>query len=104
MARKKLDKLSKDMIQCAKDGFGVHYGRWKATQEVVAPVKVDKTPKNWKTCPVCGEKFKPKGGKVYCSDHCRYTANLDKEWERREKNRVYLQEYRAKKRAEKNGA
>lgn len=36
MARKKkLDKLSLDMIQCAKDGFGCKYGRWKATQKAV---------------------------------------------------------------------
>ena len=102
MARKKLDKLSKDMIQCAKDGFGVHYGRWKATQEIVVPVKEDKSPKNWKTCPICGKKFAPKGSKTYCSDECRYKANLDKEWARRERMRNYLREWRARKAAEKN--
>lgn len=98
MARKKkLDKLSKDMIQCAKDGFGVHYGIWKATQEAVAPVKVDHTPKNWKACVICGEKFKPKGRKVYCSDNCRYRAFIVNG-----KNKEYMQKYRAKKASEKN--
>ena len=35
MAKKKkeLDKLSLDMIECEKAGFGVHYGAWKAAQE-----------------------------------------------------------------------
>ena len=25
---KQQDKLLLDMIQCEKDGFGVHYGKW----------------------------------------------------------------------------
>lgn len=99
MARKKLDKLSKDMIQCAKDGFGVHYGRWKATQEVVVPVKVDEIPKGWKICEykLCGKPFKPKQGKRFCCDVCRVKAYYETG-----KPAQQMKEYREKKRAEQN--
>ena len=47
MARKKiLDKLSLDMIECEKAGYGVHYGAWKATQ--TKPVIIEKKiPEGW---------------------------------------------------------
>lgn len=77
MARKKkLDKLSLDMIQCEKDGFGVNYGRWKATQE---PVKIEKVeiPKGSnicsfsKICPCCGKEFETVNKrKKFCSKDC----------------------------------
>lgn len=79
MARKKkLDKLSLDMIQCAKDGFGVHYGRWKATQEIVVPVKDETLPKGWKICEWCKKPFKGVVNKRFCDEICRRKAYYEK--------------------------
>ena len=46
-----MDNLSKCMIQCEKDGFGVHYGRWRAAQENVQIV--EKVPDGWRKCKHC---------------------------------------------------
>jgi hypothetical protein len=80
MARKKkeLDNLSKDMIQCAKDGFGCHYGRWKATQPIVAVVKDDTLPDGWKLCEYCGKPFKGISPKRFCDVLCRNKAYYEK--------------------------
>lgn len=95
MARKKkLDKLSLDMIQCEKDGFGCHYGRWKATQE---PVKIVKTiPEGWKKCEYCGKPFKPpaKNHQRFCEVACQKKAS---DARRRAKKLEYMREYRARK-------
>lgn len=100
MARKKkLDKLSQDMIQCAKDGFGVHYGRWKATQEVVVPVKDDKLPKGWKLCEGCGKPFRSTCGKRFCDSVCRNQTYLKNHKEQRAE---LVRKWRAKKAAEGN--
>ena len=94
MARKELDKLSLDMIQCEKDGYGVHYGRWKAMQQ---PVKVvSEIPDGWKRCPQCGKPFKPRCGKKYCDEVCRKQAYIPKE---REIFRKYMNGYRERKKA-----
>ena len=85
MARKKkLDKLSLDMIQCEKDGYGVSYGRWKATQE---PVKIEKIEipvvSNMRSfsriCPYCGTEFETfNSRKKHCSKECCDRANYQK--------------------------
>ena len=59
MAKKKLDKLSLDIIECQKAGFGVHYGAWKATQTKPAEIKKE-IPDGWLVCQYCGKPFKPK--------------------------------------------
>lgn len=55
-----MDNLSAEMIQCKKDGFGCHYGKWKALQ-AVAPVKAEpQTPvldDGRKVCEGCGSEF-----------------------------------------------
>ena len=71
MAKKKqLDKLSLDMIECEKAGFGVHYGRWKVTQK---PVKIvpKGIPEDFKQCPECGVWFKPGVHQKYCDSVCQ---------------------------------
>ena len=93
MARKKqLDKLSLDMIECEKAGFGVHYGRWKATQK---PVKIEpkSSPDNWKVCPYCGQRFKPRYNQVYCEYVCQREAQRIRD---REKHNEYQREWRKK--------
>ena len=91
--RKKMDKLSQDMIQCKKDGFGCSYGKWKAMQE---PVKVEKKiPDGWKECPVCGKPFKSGKGKKFCDEVCRMTA-----YNKSEKQKEYMKKYKERKRAE----
>lgn len=78
MGRKKkvpMDKLALDMIQCKKDGFGVHYGAWRAAQYeknkgMTPPAK----PKGYKhTCLNCGKEFYSKcnNNRKYCSEQCK---------------------------------
>ena len=74
MAKKKLDNIDLEMIQCEKDGYGVHYGWWKAKQPVVEP-EPQPIPDDWKTCAFCGKPFKPKTGKQkYCDSVCSISA------------------------------
>ena len=94
MSKKKLDKLSKDMIQCAKDGFGVHYGRWKATQEIVVPVVEKKLPAGWKKCEACGRPIKSGKGKKFCDEVCRLSV-----YHKSDKYKEYMRNYLGRKRA-----
>ena len=97
MAKKQLDKLTLDMIQCEKDGYGVHYGRWKATQPIVKPV-LDGLPEGWKVCPHCGKEFKPKlPQQKYCDASCCNEANNEKY---RLKRAAYLKAYKARRKEE----
>lgn len=92
MAKKKqLDKLSLDMIQCAKDGFGVHYGAWKATQPVV---KIEKEkPDGFCVCEYCGQWYKPKSKRLqkYCGAYCQIAAQKQRD---KEKRAQYMRDYR----------
>lgn len=74
MARKReLDKLSLDMIQCVKDGFGCHYGKWKAKQADGAVER--RLPDGWKICEWCGESFRPnKSNQRFCGYSCQRKA------------------------------
>ena len=97
--KKETDKLSQEMIQSKKDGFGVSYGAWKATQPVP---EVDKPeiPEGWKVCPECGEKFKPKVPyAVYC---CTEHQKLAYQRRNRDKRNAYQAELRAKRKEAKN--
>lgn len=70
MAKKELDKLSQEMLQCEADGFGVHYGRWKAVQPIYVPPE-----KEMRVCLFCGKPFEPKTPKQkYCSKVCSYSV------------------------------
>lgn len=96
MAKKKqLDKLSLDMIQCKRDGFGVHYGAWKATQ---VPVKTEEPPlpDDWRICAWCGKPFKlkTKRNKIYCECFCQIEAQRERD---REKHAQYIRDYRERK-------
>lgn len=81
MGRKKkvkLDKLSLDMIQCEKDGYGVHYGAWRAAQDakkVLSPPQAEcKQPEGYRhICQKCGKEFytQNKKPRKFCSDQCR---------------------------------
>jgi hypothetical protein len=83
MARKKpLDKLSLDMIQCEKDGYGVHYGAWKATQEAVIPKRKETYIKQG-VCEHCGKTFNICGNiRRYCDDRCMDAAARKRKKER----------------------
>ena len=103
MAKKKeLDNLSLDMIRCKADGFGCHYGQWKALQG--EPVKVEEeveepTPQGWLICKQCGKPFKPrtKRKQYYCEAGCQRAAQNERDNERRKK---YYREYQERKRKE----
>lgn len=95
MAKKKqLDKLSLDMIQCEKDGFGVRYGKWKAAQ---TPVKIEPKglPDGWKKCAYCGKPFKPKTKRIqyYCEANCQVAAQREKD---KDKRAIYKREWKVK--------
>ena len=75
MAKKKLDKLTRENMQAL--AAGMSYGKWKAMQPVV-PVKPKKPPEIYKefTCEVCGNKIVRMDGRTqkYCGARCRYMA------------------------------
>lgn len=97
----KMDKLSRDMIQCEKDGFGCHYGIWKATQPKVIPKLDDALPEGWKRCVWCNKPFKPNVPyKKYCEAICGYEAGKARDKDRKVQN---TREYRARKKAELGG-
>lgn len=74
---KEMDKLSLDMIQCKKDGYGCHYGKWKAMQE---PVVIEPKPElgvvRYGVCRHCGNTFAmyDQRVRVYCNEQCRNEA------------------------------
>ena len=75
MAKKKeMDNLAKDMIQCKKDGYGCHYGAWKAAQTPVK-IKPKKLPIGIETikCAYCGAEFMSDDNRtrICCGDRCR---------------------------------
>jgi hypothetical protein len=102
--KKELDNLSLDMIQCRKDGYGCHYGAWKAAKNrpVTIEKKTDELPKGWRICKYCGKPFKPKqrGIQLYCEYYCADEAAKERY---RERNRERQQQYREKKKAEGSG-
>ena len=80
-----MDNLSKCMIQCKKDGFGVHYGAWRATQENV-PILKDETviPEKWLRCAHCGKPFKPVNRlQKYCDAVCQREAQYERKKQRK---------------------
>lgn len=81
MSKRELDKLSLDMIECKKAGFGCHYGAWKATQKPVA-IKEHGIPEGWRVCAYCGIPFKPttKRKQTYCDAVCQRQAVYDRKW------------------------
>lgn len=97
---KQLDKLSLDMIECEKAGYGVRYGSWKATQtnQVVVEQKI---PEGWLVCEYCGKAFKPKTKKKqrFCEVECQ-----NKSYQERNPgyNKKRVRECRERKRLEAN--
>ncbi len=98
MAKKKEpDKLALDMMQCVKDGFGCHYGKWKALQ---VDGKIEKRiPEGWKVCAYCGKPFKPTGNPIqkYCEYGCQRAAA---DIRRKDAIRDQMKRYRERKKAE----
>ena len=79
MAKRKMDKLSLDMIECKKAGFGCHYGAWKATQDNPVIVKSE-IPEGWQVCQYCGKAFKPNVKRIqkYCEVGCQKKAQFER--------------------------
>lgn len=75
MARRELTQLDRDMIECEKAGFGVHYGAWKAAQKPVPIIKkADAIPEGWRVCIGCRKLFKrttPNSRQIYCDVTCQ---------------------------------
>lgn len=99
MAKKEMDKLSQDMMQCKKDGYGCNYGKWKALQENPLPKKKkDEIPEGWKVCKRCGNPFKPKTkNQSYCEYVCQ---RAETEERRKAKHLEVMKRYRERKKAE----
>ena len=71
MAKKKLDNIDLEMIQCEKDGYGVHYGWWKAKQPIYVPPA-----KEMRVCKFCGKLFEPQTiRQKYCDSVCSCAHN-----------------------------
>lgn len=94
MGRKKqvpMDQLAKDMIQCKKDGYGVHYGAWRAAQyEKNKGMTIVKHKGHKHICQHCGKEFYVTHNKPrkYCSEYCKnefYRLKQPKESKAKEK-------------------
>lgn len=80
-----MDNLSKDMIACKEAGFGVHYGKWKATQPVkTTKIKAEEPAPNpvvvkpvvtKRRCAQCNKEFVSKQRRrMFCSNKCSSLA------------------------------
>ena len=100
MAKKKeLDNLSLDMIQCKADGFGCHYGQWKALNGSTKVKEEDSSPQGWLICQYCGKPFKPNTRRLrkYCDAVCQRQATIERNMD---KKRAYSKAYQERKREE----
>lgn len=88
-----MTNLDRDLIQCEKDGFGCHYGKWKATQE---PININSEKR--KICKCCGKPFTPHKQKnqLYCDINCQREMY-------KETRRQCMQELRKKRKMEVGG-
>lgn len=79
-----MDNLSRDMKACKEAGFGVHYGKWKATQPVRVIPKDEPKCEYEKTCEHCGKRFEvfTKRERKYCSLNCGVLARYYRKQER----------------------
>lgn len=73
-----MDNLARCMIQCKAEGFGCHYGAWRATKGDVLIVK--EIPEGWRKCEYCGEVFKPynKTLQRFCGAYCQGKAAYER--------------------------
>ena len=92
---KQMDKLSLEMIECEKAGFGCHYGAWKATQPIAKP-KPKEIPEGWHICAWCGKAYKPNKirSQKYCEPECQHNASAER----------YRRRMQERKEAEKNAS
>ena len=92
---KEPDKLALDMMQCKADGYGCHYGHWKAAQDPVRIVKKTEIPEGWRVCEYCGKPYKPKSKRPqkYCQPYCGTRAQREKD---KAKRNEYQRKWRAK--------
>jgi hypothetical protein len=86
---KKPDKLAQDVAKAT--AANMSYGRWKAMQPPVKPVKEEKIPEGWKKCEYCGKLFKTRGSKRFCEVECREKAYLPR---MNEKAMLRMRKYR----------
>lgn len=95
MAKKKdLSPFDLDLIQCEKDGFGCHYGKWKPwhdAQKAAWEKPTNKTEPDLivkRICENCGIEFVRNDNRPckYCGDECRVAANYKVIQERKHNN------------------
>lgn len=68
-----MDNLTMEMRLCAEAGFGVSYGKWKATQ----PVK--EIHKEVRRCEACGKEIHNcNKNRRFCDENCRRNAGYKK--------------------------
>ena len=73
------ENLERDMKACEKAGFGVNYGRWKATQPI-KPIPIKAKTSHERTCKYCGKPITDKynRNRAYCDDDCRNNAYYER--------------------------
>ena len=93
MAKRHLDQLDLDMIQCEKDGYGVHYGAWRAAKDAGLLGKpAEKRPSNPPDltgqqkrlfCIRCGKPVPDNTQqRLYCGGECRALMNAERAHEK----------------------
>lgn len=69
-----MDNLSKCMIRCKAEGYGCHYGAWRADQGDTLEIDGVGLPAGWKKCEWCGKPFKPINQQRFCEAYCQQQA------------------------------
>lgn len=87
-----MDNLARNAMLARQAGMS--YGKWKALQPVVVPVKKE-IPEGMKECPHCGKAFKGRKNQRFCNPECTAQYNNIK---RRKTNKEYMRQYRKRRR------
>ena len=80
MSRKrKPDNLDLDSRRAMEEGYGVHYGLYKAANPKTANIPEEKPDTRVSFCQICGGKFPYRPHRKYCCPDCGLEARRRRE-------------------------
>lgn len=80
------DNLDLDSRRAMEEGYGVHYGWWKAGHPITRKQTRKREPEmRMEVCPECGRQYPYRANKRYCSADCRNRRNGRLAYEKKKK-------------------
>ena len=80
MSRKRVpDNLDLDSRRAMEEGYGVHYGLYKAAHPKTANISEEKPDTRFSFCLICGGKFPYRPRRKYCCPDCVLEARRRRE-------------------------